>query len=406
MRFRLISFMIMILGFSLVSSAQNKKVHVVCTLPTLKAITQEVGGDRVDVISLARGDQDPHFVSPTPVLMKKTREADLFVENGFSLELWADEVANGSGNTKIFKGTPGRVIAGKGIAALEIPSVLTRELGDIHPQGNPHVWLDPLLAKVIATNITDALKSIDPEGASYYDSRKADFHSRIDQALFGPELLKLIGIQKLTRLAATGQLHDFLTTNKIGDQPLASKAGGWLKAAEPLRGAKMYEFHKVWVYFARVFGMQLVGTIEERPGIPPGPKHVQDLTARIKSEKIPLILVDNFYDPALPNNIAAQTGTKVVILPNQVEGEPSIKTYFQLIDYIIEKTTAALKKKVQHGDSTRIEMDAFTVPGVFDFIRHSRLSGNSRHRTQSHIRRSCAGANCGSGGHICDNTGL
>src|SRR5438552_529969 len=123
--------------------AQAKKVQVVCTLPTLKALTEEVGGDRVDVIALAKGDEDPHFVTPTPVLMKKTREADLFIENGFSLELWGNEVVNGSGNAKLFTGMPGRVVAGKGISPLEIPSVLTRELGDIHPQGNPHIWLDP-----------------------------------------------------------------------------------------------------------------------------------------------------------------------------------------------------------------------------------------------------------------------
>src|SRR4051794_507798 len=98
----------------------DKKVQVVCTLPTLKALTEEVGGDRVEVIALAKGDQDPHFVTPTPVLMKKTREADLLVENGFSLELWADEVANGSGNSRIFRGTPGRIIAGNGISALEV----------------------------------------------------------------------------------------------------------------------------------------------------------------------------------------------------------------------------------------------------------------------------------------------
>src|SRR5919109_1169609 len=110
-----------------VSSAQEKKVQVVCTLPTLKAITQEVGGDRVDVIALAKGDQDPHFVTPTPVLMKKTREADLFIENGLSLELWADEVANGSGNSRIFRGTAGRIIASTGISPLEVPAVLTRE---------------------------------------------------------------------------------------------------------------------------------------------------------------------------------------------------------------------------------------------------------------------------------------
>ncbi len=324
-------------------AADQKKVHVVCTLPTLKALTQEVGGDRVDVIALAKGDQDPHFVTPTPVLMKKTREADLFIENGFSLELWGNEVVNGSGNSRLFVGMPGRIIASKGISPLEVPSVLTRELGDIHPQGNPHVWLDPLLAKQQADNIAEALKSADPAGADYYEARKNDFNSRIDTALFGSELLKLVGIQKLTRLAASGQLGDFLLNNKIGGEPLSAKAGGWLKAAESLRGQKAFEFHKVWVYFAQVFGIQLVGTIEERPGIPPGPQHVRQVTERLRSEKIPLILVDNFYDPSLPNNIAKQTGAKVVLLPNQVEGEPEIKTYFDLMNHIIQKITTALK---------------------------------------------------------------
>jgi len=323
--------------------AADKKMLVVCTLPTLKALTGEVGGDRVNVIALAKGDQDPHFVTPTPVLMQKTRNADLFIENGFSLELWADQVANGSGNPRIFRGTPGRIIAGSGTSALEVPSVLSREFGDIHPQGNPHVWLDPLLVKVQAANIAEALKSVDPGGAAYYESRKVDFSKRIDNALFGPELLKLVGIPKLTRLAWSGQLHSFLENNKIGEQPLATKAGGWLKAAEPLRGVKAFEFHKVWVYFARVFGIQLMGTIEERPGIPPGPQHVRQVTERIMAEKIPLILVDNFYDPSLPNRIAEQTGAKVVLLPNQVEGESGIKTYFDLVDHVIQKTTAALK---------------------------------------------------------------
>src|SRR5947207_2085821 len=283
-----------VFGFSVLVQplwAQEKKVQVVCTLPTLKALTEEVGGERVDVIALAKGDQDPHFVTPTPVLMQRTRSANLFVENGFSLELWADQVVNGAGNTRIYRGTPGRIVASNGIAALEVPSALTREMGDIHPQGNPHVWLDPLLAKMQAGNIAEALKRTDPGNASYYDARLADFKKRIDTALFGDELLKLVGIQKLTRLAWSGELSNFLETNKIFGEPLASKAGGWLKQAESLRGVKAYEFHKVWAYFARVFGMNLVGTIEERPGIPPGPQHVRQVTESIKSQKIPLILV-------------------------------------------------------------------------------------------------------------------
>ena len=324
--------------------AQTKKITVICTLPTLKALTEEVGGTRVDVVALARGDQDPHFVTPTPVLMRRTRDASLFVENGFSLELWADEVVNGSGNSKIAKGSPGRVIASTGVAALEIPSVLSREMGDIHPQGNPHVWLDPLLAKQQADNIAEALKRVDPGSAAYYDQRKADFEKRIDNAMFGEELVKLVGIQKLTRLVQTGELQNFLATTKLGGQPLSAKTGGWLKQAESLNGVKILEFHKVWAYFARAFGMKIVGTIEERPGIPPGPQHVRQITDQIKADKIPLILVDNFYDPALPNNLSRETGAKVAVLPNQVEGEPQIKTYFALVDHLIKSMTTALGK--------------------------------------------------------------
>ncbi len=342
---RLISIIFALLSISVSASmAAEKKVRVVCTLPILRALTEEVGGNRVDVVTLARGDQDPHYVTPTPVLMQKTRQADLFIQVGYSLELWADQVANGSGNPKIFRGTPGRIIASNRIPALEVPSIVSREFGDVHPQGNPHVWLDPLLAKVQAENIAEALKSVDPAGAAYYESRKENFLARIDRAMFGPELLKLVGVQKLTRLSWNGQLHSFLETTKVDGQALTGKSAGWLKAAEPLRGVKAFEFHKVWIYFARVFGIQLVGTIEERPGIPPGPQHVIQVTEKIRAEKIPLILVDNFYDPSLPNRIAEQTGAKVVVLPNQVEGEPGIKTYFDLIDHIIQKTTAGLRR--------------------------------------------------------------
>ncbi len=325
--------------------AQGDPVRVIVTLPTVQALVEEVGGERVDVTALARGDQDPHFVSPTPVLMRRVREADIFIENGFSLERWADDVANGSGNSNIYRGTAGRVIAGTGIAAMEIPSVLSRELGDIHPQGNPHVWLDPLLAKVQAKNIAESLGRVDPAGADYYSERLSNFEQRIDRTLFGDELVNLIGIQKLTRLAWTGELHEFLMTNQLGGQPLIARASGWLEQAEALHGIQAYEFHRVWVYFARVFGIELVGTIEERPGIPPGPQHVRQVRERIQATDIPLILVDNFYDPALANNIAQDTNAVVVSLPNQVLGEPGIETYFDLMDHLITQITAALARR-------------------------------------------------------------
>src|SRR5262245_20396126 len=124
----------LIVALACSAQAQRKKITVVCTLPTLKALVDEVGGDKVDATALAKGDQDPHFVTPTPVLMKKTREAALFIENGLSLELWADGVVNGSGNSRIFRGTRGRIIASNGVSALELPSVLTRCIGGVHPE--------------------------------------------------------------------------------------------------------------------------------------------------------------------------------------------------------------------------------------------------------------------------------
>lgn len=341
---KLASFVIGCMFLAQAAWAQETPVRVVTTLPTLSALVKEVGGDRVEVTALARGDQDPHYVTPTPVLMRRLRDAQLFIENGFSLELWADQVANGSGNSKIFRGTPGRLLAGTGINTLEVPSVVSRELGDIHPQGNPHVWLDPLQAKIEAENITAGLKQVDPAGSAYYDERLEDFKHRIDVALFGDQLLELIGIDALTRLAWNGELNEFLMTNKLGGQPLMERAGGWLGRAASLAGAKAYEFHKVWVYFARLFDIELLGTIEERPGIPPGPQYLRSVVERGRSEGVSLILVDNFYDPRAANNVGREIGAQVVVLPDQVEGEPGIETYFDLIDHLVDTLVSAASR--------------------------------------------------------------
>ena len=320
------------------------KPKVACTLSTIESLVHEIGGDKVDAFSLSAGDQDPHFVSPTPSLMKKVREADLLLEIGMQLELWADEVANGSGNPRIFKGAKGRIALSTGIPKLEVPDTLSRAQGDIHPEGNPHLWLDPVRAKMMAANVAAALKTVDPEDGATFDARLKDFQARVDKAFFGDPLLEIVGSKKLSRLALDGKLGEFLDANDYNGKKLSELAGGWLAKAKPLRGSKVLEFHKVWVYFARAFNIKLAGTIEERPGIPPGPQHVRQITQQIKAEKIPLILVDNFYDPALPNNIGRETGAHVVVIPNQVDGEPAIKTYFDLMDHLIREMTTALAK--------------------------------------------------------------
>lgn len=321
----------------LVSASAAAKPRVACTGPTVEAIVREVAGDRVETFSLASGDQDPHFVSPTPSLMNRVRRADVLVEIGMQLEPWADEVANGSGNPDIFRGAAGRISISAGVPKLEVPAVLSREQGDIHPEGNPHLWLDPVRARMLADNAARALAARFPADAATFEARARDFGRRIDEALFGKELLALVGSKKLGRLVLDGKLDEFLDTNQVDGQPLRAKVGGWLKKGAALRGQNIVEFHKVWVYFAHVFGMHIVATVEEKPGIAPGPRHVEELVATMKRQQVRRVLVDNFYDPGTARHAASAAGARVVILPSQVGGEPGVTDYFRLIDHVLDK---------------------------------------------------------------------
>ena len=336
---------VLALAFSVPVGAQDDAQKIVVgTLPTLSAIAEEIGGAKLAVTSLARPDEDPHFVSPTPYLMNKVRKAELLFEIGMQQDRWSYRVADGSGNTRITRGAPGRVTTSVGIPKEEVPDIATRALGDLHPEGNPHLWLDPLRAKRIASNITRGLARAFPDDRDYFQKRNEDFQARIDREVFGEELVQLVGGRKLSRLAMDGELFDWLGRNEVGEEKLIHKLGGWLRKAEPLRGEKAVEYHKVWVYLCNLFGIELLGTIEEKPGIPPGPRYQREITERIKREGARLILVNNFYDAALPDAIASQAGATVVILPSQVGGEPGTEDYFKLIDTILNHLLAAINE--------------------------------------------------------------
>src|SRR5262245_51709972 len=174
------------------SSAQDgskSKLHVVTTLGVLADLAKQVGGDRVDVQALSDPRQDPHYVEPRPTLMQRARDADVFVEIGLQLEMWADKVVAGSGNARIQAAQPGRVVASTGISTLELPTTLSREWGDVHPYGNPHIWLDPLNAKDMAANICDGLCKVDAAHEAAYKTRLEAFQQKIDESLFGAELV-------------------------------------------------------------------------------------------------------------------------------------------------------------------------------------------------------------------------
>lgn len=314
------------------------RLKVVTTLTVLKNIAEEVGGGHIAAQSLSDPRQDPHFVQPRPTLMKRAREADVFIEVGLQLELWAQKVVDGSGNPKIQSGQPGRIIASTGIATLELPTGLSREWGDVHPYGNPHLWLDPLNVKKMAANIAAGLESVDPANADDYRRRLEDFQRRIDEALFGAALVEEIGGRKLTRLAERGRLFKYLDS-----AGLRGKLGGWLERAEPIRGREIVTYHKTWIYFATRFGFSILKEIEEKPGIPPSAKYRDGVIQTVKRRHVPILLVAIFYDPTAANYIAGKTGARVVQAPIDPGAVPEVHTYFDLIGYLIDAVTTPIK---------------------------------------------------------------
>lgn len=334
---------VLALGLPLASAAPaapaaREKKKVMVTLAVLKSITDALAGDDFEVTALAKPDQDPHNVTPTPTLMKKLREADLFVEIGLQLELWADQVATGSGNPSLATGAKGRLVASAGISREEVPSVVSRSEGDIHPEGNPHIWIDPIRAKQIADNIASGLKSVSPETAAAVDERLKKFKDRVDEALWGADLVKEAGARTLTRKTLDGSLPVWLE-----DKKLTGKLGGWLKKAQPLRGAKVIEYHKSWIYLAKILGFEIVGSIQSKPGIEPGPKHIEELKAIIAAQKVKEIIVDNFYDPSVPHALARDTGVKVAVVPGQPGGEAGTEDYVGFMGFVIDKLVEAAK---------------------------------------------------------------
>ena len=302
-------------------------VKVVTTLQDYAAIAREIGGDRIEAQAIVAGDADPHFIKPKPSYALMLRSADLFVSTGLDLELWAPVLVNKSGNRRIVDGAPGYVSASQGVTLLQKPKSLDRSGGDIHIYGNPHIQTSPLNAKIIARNITTGLCKVDPDGCPVYTKRLADFNDRISRRLYGEELVNLLGAETLDPLAATGSLVPFLKQQGILD-----KLGGWLQQAMPFRDQTIICYHKNWIYFTTLFGLNVADYVEPKPGIPPTARHVADLIERIRQEKIRVLMAANYFEQSKPQLIADRTGIIPVIVPTSVKGDAGIDTYFDLMD--------------------------------------------------------------------------
>ena len=272
------------------------KLSVVTATSDLAALASEVGGDRVEVQSIAKGYQDPHYVEAKPSFLLMLRKTDLLIVVGLQLEIgWLPPLINQSGNPKIQVNAPGYLDASNFAHITEIPtSQVTRAMGDVHPLGNPHYWLDPQNGLRIAKGIADKFSQMKPEDAAYFQQRYADFSQR---------------------LAAAEKRYD--------------------EMMKPYHGRKVVTYHRSWPNFAERFGLDVVGYVEPRPGIPPSPSHTIELIQMMKRENIKVILVEPYFDLKTPNSVARETGAKVVVLAPSVGGEKEITNYFKLFDYDI-----------------------------------------------------------------------
>ncbi|MEO8483071.1 MAG: metal ABC transporter substrate-binding protein [Acidobacteriota bacterium] len=280
-------------------------VKVVATTEDLAAITREVGGDRVEVTALAKGYQDPHFVEPKPSFILAVSRADLLVVVGRELEIgWLPTLITSGRNAKIQPGAAGYLDASLNVKILEIPTgQLTRAMGDVHPQGNPHYWLDPGNGRLIAQAVRDRLTQLDPAGKAAYQQRYDDF-----------------------------------------DKRLAAAEKRWDAAMAPYKGTKLVTYHRSWPNFMERFGLQVMGYVEPKPGIPPSPSHTLELITDMKAQGVKLIVVEPYFDKKTPTAIAGQVGGSVIELAPSVGGEKEATDYIALFDYDIKLLQAALKQ--------------------------------------------------------------
>jgi zinc/manganese transport system substrate-binding protein len=280
-------------------------VNVMTTTEDLADLTAQVGGDRVKVESIARGYQDPHFVEAKPSFILKLAKADLLVVVGRELEIgWLPPLVQQSRNAKIQPGADGYLDASLTAKILEIPTgQITRAMGDVHPQGNPHYQLDPGNGRRIAKAIADKLSRMAPADAAYFASRYADF-----------------------------------------DRRLAEAEKRWDAMMAPYKGLKIVTYHRSWPNFTDRFGLDVIGYVEPRPGIPPSPAHTIELIAEMKRLNVKILIVEPYFDLKTPNSIGRETGAQVVVLPPSVGGEKVITDYVKLFDYDLELLTKAIKE--------------------------------------------------------------
>ena len=334
----------LLLGVLLLAPAPARgKLKVVTTNADYHYVVEELAGDRAEVVHLVRADQDPHFIRPKPSLAQLLADADLLVATGMDLEMWLPTLIDKSGNPRIREGQIGYVAVSEGLRRIEIPVSVDRAAGDVHVLGNPHIQTSPINMRVVAKNIAIGLVKVDPDHRAAYENRLKAFQRRIDEHLFGKELVKMIGGERLCALAEKGKLVSFLEKRKVKGSPMVDLLGGWMKKALSLRGRKVVSFHKNWGYFEVLFGVDFVAEIEAKPGIPPSPGDVKRIIERMTALDVKVIFAANYFDRSKIRRISEAVGATEVIVPLSVGGAPGADSYWKLVDLWLDSLLAALE---------------------------------------------------------------
>ena len=335
------------IGLLIVPAARAQdQIRVVATLPTYAAIAREITGDHGDVRSIARGDEDAHFVNPRPSFAAMLQRADVFISTGLDLELWVPSLLDRANNQKIVEGGPGHVVAYSGVELLDIPENVSRTGGDVHVFGNPHIHTDPINAVLVARNIARVLKRVDPDNAALYDENNQAFEDRVIRRLFGDRIVELLGAETIFDLARSGRFWEFASGQDFQGRPLAEYVGGWLAEAAPFRNQRMVCYHKNWAYFSARFQIACAMYVEPKPGIPASPRHVRDVIDFIRSDDIPVLFSANYFSHAQVERVASRTGAVAVIVPEHVAGEDGVDDYFTLVDTWVSRLSAGFEGRV------------------------------------------------------------
>jgi ABC-type Zn uptake system ZnuABC Zn-binding protein ZnuA len=318
-------------------SAQG--LHVCATVPELGSLAKEVGGDPVRLSIFAKGAEDPHFVEAKPSFIKTLSECDLYVQVGLDLESgWAPVLLQNARNAKILPGAPGYLDASSVITPIEVPTApVDRSMGDVHPFGNPHYLSDPLNGLKVAALLRDKFSELRPSDAQYFSDRYTNFRQQLETALVGESLSKKYESEKLALLFEHGKLDEFLRSQ--GD---AASLGGWLALMSRHFGAKVIADHNMWPYFARRFGLTVIGYLEPKPGIPPSTAHLNSLVQTMKGSGVKVVLAAAYYDPRYARFVAENTGARVTTMANQAGARPGTEAYLSMVDYNVRQVAAAL----------------------------------------------------------------